>query len=96
MTVTLGGGNSLISISVAPSVLTLTVPLAGSYSPGLIEMSRSSVRFPLGASLSSWALVPIELIKSKPSPKPKTRTTYIPCMNISDNEDGLNLSLIIY
>ena len=76
MTVTPGGGNSLISISVAPSVLTLTVPLAGSSSPGLIEMSTSSVRFPLGASLSSWALVPIELPKVNlaQSLRPEPRT----------------------
>jgi hypothetical protein len=57
-------------------VLTLTVPLAGSSSPGLIEMSTSSVRFPLGASLSSWALVPIELTKSNlaQSLRPEPRT----------------------
>jgi hypothetical protein len=50
MTVTPGGGNSLISISVAPSVLILMVPLTGSGSPGFIEISISSVRFPVGVS----------------------------------------------
>jgi hypothetical protein len=38
--------------------------------------------------------VPIELIKSNPSTKPKASTTYIPCMNIYVIGDGLNLSLI--
>jgi hypothetical protein len=38
MTVTPSGGNAFMSVSVAPSVLILTVPLAGSGSPGFIEM----------------------------------------------------------
>jgi hypothetical protein len=51
-TVTPSGGNVFMSVSVAPSVLIFTVPLTGSGSPGLTEMSIYSVEFPVGDSFA--------------------------------------------
>jgi hypothetical protein len=50
MTVTPSGGNASASVSVAPSVLILTVPLAGNGSSGFIEIPPS-VKVPVGVFL---------------------------------------------
>ena len=51
MTLTPSGGNPFRSVSVAPSVLIVEVPLAGSGSAGSIEISISPVKFPDGVSI---------------------------------------------
>jgi hypothetical protein len=68
MTYTPSGGNAFISVSVAPSVLMVTVLFAGSGSAGSIEIS-TSVTFPVEESfVSGCADTCIVLSINNPSP----------------------------